>query len=100
MSFALLAFAALGFAGAGAAFAVARLREMQDDERDLGMRGLALILSSFSAICTSAAAGLFSIIAFGAVIGWCSYVFCAQRIGVFSVELFRPRPRAGSRTTL
>lgn len=97
VNIALLVFAALGFGGAGAAFAVARLRELQEGEADFGMRGLAFVLASFSAICTSAAGGLFGVVAFGGVISWASYVFCAQRIGVFRIELYRPRASAPAR---
>ena len=83
---ALLVFAALGFAGTGAAVAVGRLRELQEGNPDLGMRGLAMVLGSFSAACTISATGFLGIIAFGAVVTWASYVFCAHRIGVFSIE--------------
>ena len=93
----LLFFAALGFAGAGAALAVARLRQLREGIGDTGMRGLAFILSLFSAMCTMTVAGAMGIIAFGGVIVWCSYVLCAQRIGVFRIELYRPRAGAPAR---
>jgi hypothetical protein len=83
---ALLLFAALGFAGVGAALAVGRLRELQEGNSDLGMRCLASVLAVFAAACTISAAGFIGIIAFGGVIAWCSYVFCAHRMGVFSIE--------------
>jgi hypothetical protein len=83
---ALLLFAALGFAGAGAALAVGRLRELQEGESDFGMRALGMVLAIFSGACTISAAGFLGIIAFGAVISWFSYVLCAHRIGVFSIE--------------
>ena len=88
---ALLIFAALGFAGAGAALAVGRLRQLADGGADLGMRALAFVLTLFSAICTISAAGYVGILAFGGVIVWCSYVLCAQRVGVFTIEFFNPR---------
>lgn len=88
---ALLIFAALGFAGAGAALAVGRLRQLADGEPDIGMRTLALVLAAFSAICTVSAAGYAGVLAFGGVIAWCSYVLCAQHIGVFSIEFFKRR---------
>lgn len=87
---ALLLFAALGFAGVGAALAVGRLRELQEGNSDFGMRGLAAVLGIFSAACTISAAGFIGIIAFGGVIGWTSYVFCAHRVGVFSIEHLQP----------
>ena len=83
---ALLSCAALGFVGVGAALAVGRLRELQEGNSDLGMRGLAGVLGIFSAACTISAAGFVGILAFGGVIAWCSYVFCSHRIGVFSIE--------------
>ena len=87
----LLLFAALGFAGAGAALAVGRLRELNDGQTDVGMRALAFVLSLFSAACTISAAGLVGVIAYGGVILWSSYVLCAQHIGVFRIEHFSPR---------
>lgn len=88
---ALLVFAALGFAGAGAALAVGRLRQLNDGEADIGMRTLALVLALFSAICTVSATGYSGVLAFGGVIAWCSYVLCAQHVGVFTIEFFKPR---------
>jgi hypothetical protein len=84
---ALLLFAALGFAGVGAALAVGRHRELEEGDADLGMRSLAFVLAIFSAACTISAAGLMGVLAFGGVITWFSYVICAQRIGVFRVDL-------------
>jgi hypothetical protein len=91
---ALLLFAALGFAGAGAALAVGRLRELQEGDSDFGMRALAVVLAVFSAACTISAAGFLGIVAFGAVVGWFSYVICAHRIGVFSIEHLQTPERA------
>lgn len=88
---ALLMFAALGFAGAGAALAVARLHNLDSGETDLGMRALAFVLAVFSAICTVSATGFVGVAAFGGVIVWCSYVLWAQRVGVFRIEYFKPR---------
>jgi hypothetical protein len=87
----LLMFAALGFAGAGAALAVGRLRELDDGDPDVGMRALALVLTLLSGACTISAAGLMGVIAYGGVIVWCSYVLCAQHVGVFRIEFFKPR---------
>jgi hypothetical protein len=88
---ALLIFAALGFAGAGAALAVGRLRQLTDGDPDIGMRSLAFVLALFSAICTISAAGYIGVLAFGGVIAWCSYVLVAQHVGVFTIEFFKPR---------
>lgn len=88
---ALLIFAALGFGGAGAALAVGRLRQITDGEPDIGMRALAVVLALFSAICTVSATGFAGVLAFGGVVGWCSYVFTAQHVGVFTIEFFKPR---------
>jgi fatty acid desaturase len=87
----LLLFAALGFAGAGGALAIGRLRELNEGDADVGMRALAFVLALFSATCTISAAGLLGVIAYGGVIVWCSYVLCAQHVGVFRIELFKPR---------
>ncbi len=88
---ALLMFAALGFAGAGAALAIGRLHDMDSGETDVGMWALASVLALFSAICTITAAGFVGVVAYGGVIVWCSYVLWAQRVGVFRVEYFKPR---------
>jgi hypothetical protein len=87
----LLIFAGLGFAGAGAALAIGRLRELNEGDTDVGMRGLAFVLALFSAACTVSAAGLMGVAAFGGVIVWSSYVLCAQHVGVFRIEYFKPR---------
>jgi hypothetical protein len=87
----LLMFAALGFAGAGAALAVGRLRELDDGDPDVGMRALAFVLALLSGACTISAAGIMGVIAYGGVIVWCSYVLCAQHVGVFRIEFFKPR---------
>jgi hypothetical protein len=88
---ALLLFAALGFAGVGAAWAVGRARELQEGESDLGMRALAFALALFSVACTMTAAGLSGVLAFGGVVVWVSYVIAAQHIGVFRIEYVKPR---------
>lgn len=87
----LLLFAALGFAGAGAALAVGRLREFNEGDADVGMRALAFVLCLFSAACTINAAGYLGVVAYGAVIVWASYVLCAQHIGVFRIEHLNQR---------
>jgi fatty acid desaturase len=87
----LLLFAALGFAGAGAALAIGRLRELTEGEADVGMRALAFVLCIFSGACTISAAGYLGVAAFGGVVVWTSYVLCAQHVGVFRVEYFNQR---------
>lgn len=87
----LLVFAAMGFAGVGAALAIGRLRELNEGETDVAMRALAFVLAVFSAACTVSAAGLLGVVAFGGVIVWSSYVLCAQHVGVFRVEYVNPR---------
>ena len=82
----LILFAAAGFAGAGAAYAVGRARELSEAEPDLGMRAVTVLLLSFGGICTFVAVGLTGVFAFGGVIVWASYVFSAQRVGVFEIE--------------
>jgi hypothetical protein len=87
----LLVFAALGFAGAGAALAIGRLRELNEGDADVGMRALAFVLCVFSGACTISASGFLGVAAFGGVIIWSSYVLSAQHVGVFRIEYFKPR---------
>lgn len=89
----LLVFALVGFAGAGAALAVARYRLMSEGERDLGLAGISLMFLSFGALCTIAASGLFGVMAFGGVTVWASYVLMARRLGLLKIEV-RPPPSA------
>ncbi|HEX6557928.1 MAG TPA: hypothetical protein VF021_00655 [Longimicrobiales bacterium] len=84
--FTLMFFAAIGFSGAGAAFAVARARELDEAESDLGMRAVTLLLFLFGASCGYVAAGLSGLCSFGLTVSWFSYVVAAQRIGVFRIE--------------
>jgi hypothetical protein len=86
----LLFFAALGFAGAGIAFAIGRARELADGYPDLGMRSLAVMLLGFGAACTFLATSLSGVLAVGGVVAWVSYILSAQRIGVFQIERWRP----------
>ncbi|NIU74951.1 MAG: hypothetical protein GWN71_15610 [Gammaproteobacteria bacterium] len=91
MRFMLLVFALVGFAGAGAALAVARYRLVTEGERDLGLGGIAVMFLTFGALCTVAASGLFGVLAFGGVVLWASYVLMARRLGLFRIEV-RPSP--------
>jgi hypothetical protein len=82
----LLLFALVGFAGAGAALAMARYRLLGEGERDLGLGGIAAMFLAFGTLCTVAASGLFGVLAFGGVVVWASYLFMAQRLGLFRIE--------------
>lgn len=82
----LLLFALVGFAGAGAALAVARYRFVSERERDLGLLGIAAMFLVFGALCTLAASSLFGVLAFGGVASWASYLIMAQRLGLFTIE--------------
>lgn len=82
----LLFLAAVGFAGAGVAYAVGRAREVMEAETDIGMRAVTLLLLSFGVVCALVAVGLSGVFAFGGVIAWASYVFAAQRVGVFEIK--------------
>ena len=86
MRIVLLAFALIGFAGAGAALAVARYRFLGEGERDLGLGGIAAMFLLFGALCTLAGSGFFGVLAFGGVTVWASYLIMAQRLGLFSIE--------------
>lgn len=88
----LLTFALVGFAGAGAALAVARYRFLGEGERDLGLGGIAAMFLTFAALCTVAASGLFGVLAFGGVAVWASYLIMAQRLGLFSIETHPAAP--------
>jgi hypothetical protein len=82
----LLIFAAFAFAGAGVAFAMARVRKVTEAQTDLGMQAVALLLCLFGGACTFVAVGVVGIFAFGGVIGWFCYVVAAHRVGVFRIE--------------
>jgi threonine/homoserine efflux transporter RhtA len=82
----LLIFAALAFAGAGVAFAMARAREVTQAESDRGMQAVAILLCLFGGACAFEAVGVAGIFAFGGVIAWFCYVVAARRIGVFRIE--------------
>ena len=86
VSITLLMFAAIGFTGAGVSYAVARAREMEDGLTDVGMRCVGVLLLSFGGACAFASSGLSGVLAYGGVVAWVSYVFSAQRLGVFRIE--------------
>lgn len=82
----LLIFAVVGYAGAGASLAVSRQRKLADGARDLGMLGVAVMLFLFAMLCTVVAVGALGVLAFGGVVLWASYLFMAQRVGLFRIE--------------
>ncbi len=82
----LLVFAVIGFAGAGAALAVARGRYVNDGEHDAGMIGVAVMMFAFGSLCTMVGSGLLGVVAFGGVMLWAGYVVTAQRVGLFRIE--------------
>ena len=86
----LLFFAAVSFAGAGIALAIGRAREIADFTTDIGMRSVATLLLVFGATCAYLSTGFTTVLAFGAVITWASYVMTAQRVGVFEIVKWRP----------
>ncbi|HSH46633.1 MAG TPA: hypothetical protein VK966_12385 [Longimicrobiales bacterium] len=94
----LLLFALVGFAGAGAALAMARYRWNTEAERDLGLMGVTAMFLLFGTLCTLAASGLAGVLAFGGVVVGGSYLIMAQRIGLFSIEV-RTAPPAERETT-
>lgn len=87
----LLLFALIGYGGAGASYAVARYRKVTDGERDIGLLGVASMLLAFAVLCTVVAVGLGGVLAFGGVALWASYLFMAQHMGIFQIEV-GPRP--------
>ncbi len=94
----LLVFAAVGYAGAGVSLAVSRQRKLTEGARDLGMLGVAAMLFLFAALCTVIGVGVIGVPAFGGVVLWASYLFMAQRIGLFRIEAGGP-PSAEEETS-
>lgn len=94
----LLAFALIGFTGAGAAYAVARHRLLGDGERDMGLYGIALMFLAFGALCTAVASGLSGVLAFGGVTAWAGYLLMARRLGLLQIEV-RPQPASEREAT-
>lgn len=88
----LLLFALVGYGGAGAALAAARSRWLGNREQDLGMLGVAALLGIFGALCTAVGVGAAGVLAFGGIAVWASYVFMAQRMGMFQIEAGLSRP--------
>ena len=82
----LLLFAVLGYAGAGAAFAVARARVHAEGEHDVGMLGVGVLLCGFATLCAGVLSGLAGICALGGTITWAGYLFAGQRLRVFTVR--------------
>lgn len=82
----LLGFALVGFAGAGAALAVARSRYLNDGHRDAGMTGVALMLLVFGSLCTALGSGIAGVLAFGTLCAGIGYTTTAQRLGLFRIE--------------
>lgn len=89
LRFMLMLFALVGFAGAGAAYAVARQRLAADGDRDFGMLGVAGMLVAFATLCAGVSGGVAGIVAFGGAVLWISYAATAQRIGLFTIETGR-----------
>jgi hypothetical protein len=87
----LMFFAAIGYAGAGVSFAIARTREVEEAETDLGMRAVSVLLLVFGIICTLVSAGIPGVLGYGGAISWFSYVFTAHRAGVFRIEQNQPQ---------
>lgn len=69
-----------------------------DGERDLGLVGVASMLLGFAALCTVVAVGLVGVPAFGGVALWASYIFMAQHMGIFQIEV-GPPPLPDEETT-
>jgi len=81
----LLLFSSIGYGGAGAALAVARSRAADERERDLGMLGVAALLLGFAVLCSAVLGGLAGVLAIGGPVTLATYLFTAQRLGVFEV---------------
>lgn len=90
LQFVLLIFSALGYAGAGVSLAVSRQRKLTEGSRDLGMLGVAGMLLLFAVLCTVVSVGLLGVLAFGGIVLWASYLFMAQRLGLFRIEAGGP----------
>jgi uncharacterized membrane protein YhiD involved in acid resistance len=83
----LLIFALIGYIGAGAALAAVRYRRWSEGERDVGMLGMAAMLFLFAVLCTSVGVGLSGVAAVGVLVVWASYLFMAQHMGLFRIEV-------------
>ena len=81
----LLMFSMLAYGGAGGCLAVARGRGMQE-ERDLGMLGVAALLLGFGGLCSGVLGGLAAVLAVGCPTTAAVYLLTAQRLGLFRVE--------------
>lgn len=88
----LMSFAVVAYAGTGSSLAVIRHRYLVEGEADWGMAGVALLLLTFAALCTALAVGWTGVLAFGGIVLLASYVFMAQHIGLFSVDVHPERP--------
>jgi hypothetical protein len=88
----LLIFAMIGFSAAGAALAVTRHRVLVEDERDYGLTAIAVMFALFGTLCTTAASGIFGVLAFGFVVAWASYLLMGQRLGLFSIQTSHTPP--------
>jgi hypothetical protein len=84
---ALLLFAAMGFAGTGAALVLVRQRALSHGRADNGMLAVGALLFVFAALCSAVSAGVIAVIAFGGVVIWVSYIAMARHVGLFSVEV-------------
>lgn len=82
----LLLFGLVGFGGAGAALAVSRCREREQQTTDPGLVGVAALLAVFAGLCTAIAVEPSGVFAFGGVVAWLSYVLMAQHLEIFRVE--------------
>ena len=82
----LLVFSTIGYGGAGAALAIAHNRAREEPERDLGMLGVATLLLGFAALCSGVLGGIPAVVAVGMPVTAASYLFTAQRLGLFQVR--------------
>lgn len=91
LTFMLLLFAGVAFAGAGAALAIMRQRSVEQGERDPGLVSVIVMLVTFGALCAILSAGFGAVLGFGGVVAWAAYVATAGRIGMFRVEVGQPQ---------
>lgn len=82
----LLLIGLVAWVAAGAALATLRFRTHRGQRHDIGLAAVASALLGVGALCSAAASGLVSILAFGGVSVWVSYIITAQRIGLFRLE--------------
>ncbi len=81
----LLVCAAAAFAAAGAAAALQRYHVMDAGRNERGLTLIAGLLAVIGALCAGVVTGTSAVAALAVPVAWASYVFTAQRLGLFTI---------------